>query len=826
MLLRIKTAFLFISFIVFSLSAFTQAPDRLNASDIQLALKKLNVLGSVLYIAAHPDDENTKLITWFANEKLMNTGYLSLTRGDGGQNLIGPEMRETLGVIRTQELLEARKVDGGQQFFTRANDFGFSKTPDETFALWDKDKVLADMVWVIRKFRPDIIITRFSTTPGGTHGHHTASAILAEEAFYAASDKSKFPEQLTYVDTWQPKRLLWNTTWWFYGDESRFDKTGLIPVEVGGFSPLLGKSYTEIAAASRSMHSSQGFGAPQTRGSDIEYLQPIIGGSQPLFEGLDMSWSRVNGGKAIQKIIDKIIVDYDAEKPEKITKDLVVLYKKLKAMPESYWRDQKTHEVKELIQVTMGLYLEAYAKQYSSSPKEPVELTIEVTNRSHIAAKLLKINNNANGKDSTIEQSLEYNQPLLLDSRFVLPVDKPYSQPYWLTAPHGIGMYEVSDQELIGNPENEPPVTFELSIDILGEILTYTVPLVYKATDPAIGEVYRPFEVTPPVFMNLNETVYIFPDQAPKSIHVLVGAGKDNVNGSLSLQVPDEWTVSPSTIDVAIASKGGSQTFAFSVVAPTDADATELKAIFTMDGETYSYSKVAIDYEHIAKQTLFPPATAKIVRLDLEKRGDRIGYIVGAGDNIPASLQQLGYNVDLLHEDILTNEKLKVYDAVILGVRAYNTIDKLKFHQPALMDYVKEGGTVIVQYNTNFRLVTEDLGPYPFSISRERITVEDAPVRILLPEHPILNYPNKITQTDFKDWVQERGLYFPNEWSDKYDAPISSNDPEEQPLDGGILVTQYGKGYYIYTSYSWFRELPAGVPGAFRIFTNMISIGK
>ena len=330
----------------------------------------------------------------------------------------------------------------------------------------------------------------------------------------------------------------------------------------------------------------------------------------------------------------------------------------------------------------------------------------------------------------------------------------------------------------------------------------------------------------PPVYMNLNEEVYVFPDEAPKNIQVLVGAGKDNVKGSLTLDAPEGWAVSPSKIDVSIATRGGEQTFVFSVTAPSIADATELKATFTMDGVTYSNSKIAIDYDHIVKQSLFPPATAKIVRLDLEKRGDRIGYIMGAGDNIPASLQQLGYRVDLLNDDILTNEKLKVYDAVILGVRAYNTIDKLKFHQPALMEYVKEGGTVIVQYNTNFGLATEALGPYPFSISRERVTVEDAPVRILIPDHPILNYPNKITQTDFMDWVQERGLYFPNEWSDEYEAPISSNDPGEQPLDGGILAASYGEGYYIYTSYSWFRELPAGVPGAFRIFTNMISIGR
>lgn len=826
MFLRAKV-FLLLSFLfLYFPSSFSQTPTQYNASEIQLGLKKLNFLGSVLYIAAHPDDENTKLIAWLSKEKLINTGYLSLTRGDGGQNLIGPEIRESLGVIRTQELLQARRIDGGEQFFTRANDFGFSKNPGETFDIWNKEQVLSDVVWVIRKFKPDIIITRFSTTPGGTHGHHTASAILAEEAFKAAADKTQFPEQLKHVEVWQPKRLLWNTTWWFYGDEKNFDKTGLLPIDVGGYSPLLGSSYTEIAARSRSMHQSQGFGAPLVRGSEIEYLKPIIGGEDDLFAHIDMTWTNMPGGPAISDAINKSIETFDPENPAKITQDLVQIYKKMKTLPEGYWKKKKMGEVKALIKSCMGLYLEATAASNSTVPGASIDIAIEATNRSQVPAVLMGIYNKAIQVDSLVDKELKYNQPLFLTKHLSIPEAMPYSQPYWLKEEHTIGMYTVTDQTLIGQAEDAPSIVFNIICKIWEEEFSFDVPLVFKYTNPAKGELYQPFEITPPVFMNLEEEVYIFPDSDPKKIKVLVDAGTAHVKGELKLETPEGWHVSPESVAVNIEQQGGEATFSFEVSPPAMSSEARLRAVFMAGDKHYSKSKISIEYDHIPKQTLYPEAAAKIVRLDLKKEGEKIGYLMGAGDNIPVSLQQLGYKVDLLNDNGITLENLKQYDAVILGIRAYNTVDRLKFYQPVLLEYAKQGGTLIVQYNTNHQLVTPDLGPYPLTLSRDRVTVEDAPVRILLPEHPVLNFPNKITAKDFEGWVQERGLYFPNQWSNEYKAPLSSNDPGESPKDGGLLVAPYGKGYYIYTGYSWFRELPAGVPGAYRLFTNMISIGK
>lgn len=825
MLLRAKI-FTLLSFLFLFSSSFSQTPVQYDAAEIQLALKKLNVLGSVLYVAAHPDDENTKLIAWLSKEKLVNTGYLSLTRGDGGQNLIGPEIRESLGVIRTQELLQARRIDGGKQFFTRANDFGFSKNYEETFDIWEREEVLADMVWVIRNFKPDIIITRFSTTPGGTHGHHTASAILAEEAFKAAGDKKRFPEQLKYIDVWQPQRLLWNTTWWFYGDEKKFDKTGLLPIDVGGYSPLLGNSYTEIAARSRSMHQSQGFGAPLVRGSEIEYLQPIIGGVDSLFAGIEMTWASIEGGKAIEEAINQCIEAFEIENPAKISHNLVQIYQQMKTLPQSYWKEKKIEEVKTLIKACLGLYLEVTANSSSSAPGESINIKLEATNRSQVPVMLTKISSKATSMDSVLNKQLAYNHPLILTKQLNIPETMEYSQPYWLKETPTIGMYVVEDQTLIGKAEDTPSITFDIICHIGDEAFSYEVPLVYKYTDPAKGELYQPFEITPPVFMNLEEEVYIFPDNAPKNIKVVVGSGTAQVKGELSLEAPEGWSIAPKSITVAINQRGGEESFSFEVTPPAFPSEAKLKAVLTVAGKRYDKSKIPIEYDHIPKQTLYPEAAAKIVRVDLKKKGERIGYLMGAGDNIPISLQQVGYKVDLLNDGGITLENLKQYDAIILGIRAYNTIERLKFHQPILLKYVKAGGTLIVQYNTNHQLVTEEIGPYPLSLSRDRVTVEDAPVRILLPEHPVLNFPNKITAKDFEGWVQERGLYFPNQWSSEYKAPLSSNDPGESPKDGGLLIAPYGKGYYIYTGYSWFRELPAGVPGAYRLFTNMISIGK
>ena len=810
-------------------SLTAQAPKKPNTSDIYLGLKKLNVLGTVLYVAAHPDDENTRLISYLANEDLVQTAYFSCTRGDGGQNLIGPEIREGLGLIRTQELLAARRIDGGQQFFSRANDFGFSKHPDETFTIWDKEQVLADLVWVIRKFKPDVIITRFSHERAGrTHGHHTSSAILAHEAFDIAGDPNAYPEQLEWVQPWQPKRLFWNTSSFFFRRNESFDKSGLLQIDAGAYNPQLGESYPELAARSRSQHKSQGFGSTGARGQSIEYLDFQKGEptSSTMYEGVDLTWNRVAGGSAIAPMISRLIEDFDFNNPSASVAGLIELRKIILQLEDSHYKNVKLQEVDRLIKASAGLYLEVVAADYSAVPGESLIATIEATNRSRTAMSIKNLTFSSLGKDSTLNTQLPFNQRLRFQTAIKIPDDaKPY-QPYWLEEKGSLGMFKVDNQSLRGLPENKPAIVADFTMDISGQEITYTLPLVYKRTDPVKGETYRPFVITPDIFVNLKSDVYIFPSRDMKEITVTVKAGRDNVAGAVDLILPEGWKSEPKSFDISINSKEEEQDFVFQVFPPKKQSVGDVQARVRMGNQTYDKSLQLIQYDHIPTQTIFPRAKARVVKLDIQKSGEKIGYITGAGDKIPESLEQIGYEVDLLTSNKLKLEELKKYDAIILGIRAYNTVADLKFSNKNLLSYVEEGGTLIVQYNTSFRLVLNDFAPYPLRLSRDRVIVERAKVELLAKDHPVLNYPNKITEKDFQDWVQERGLYFPSEWDSHYTAVLSSNDPGESPKNGGLLVTKYGKGHYIYTGYSWFRQLPAGVPGAYRLFTNLVSLGK
>lgn len=830
-MLRLKTTLprLFLLFFLafFATDLKAQAPKKPNAAEILLGLKKLNVVGRALYVAAHPDDENTALIAWLANEKLVNTGYLSLTRGDGGQNLIGPEIRERLGIIRTQELLQARRTDGGQQFFTRANDFGFSKDYQETFTIWDREQVLADMVWTIRKFKPDVMITRFSTEPSTTHGHHTASAILASEAFEAAADPKRFPEQLKHVTVWQPKRVLWNTSTFFYGPDKKFDPTGKLAIETSTYNELLGKAYTEISAASRSMHKSQGFGTGPNYGKVTDYLEHTKGSraEKDLFEGIDLSWNRVPGGKTVGKLTQNLIQQYNPQNPAASVPGLLQLKAAIEKMPENPYKETKLEEIKELLKASAGLYLEAVALQPTATSGEEITVNALAVNRSKVPVQLDKVT------FSTVNHSVSPNQALTNElsttkAQLQLPADMPYSQPYWLRKEGTLGMFAVDEQQLIGLPENPPALTVTFSVKINSVPLTYTVPVVYKRVDPVEGEVYRPLAVTPPVFMNIQEPVYMFPNAEPRTVQVRVKAGKEKISGTVALQVPTGWRTEPASVPVNLSQKDEVLVVPFQVFPGTGQTDGQVRAVATVNGQPFDKSLETIQYNHIPTQLVFPEATAKVVRLDLQRLGQNIGYIMGAGDEVPASLREIGYTVIPLQPQELSLLNLKQFEAVVVGVRAFNTVEELKFAQPVLMEYVKDGGTVVAQYNTSHALVTDKIGPYPLKLSRDRVTVEEAEVRLLKPEHPVLNYPNKITSEDFKNWVQERGLYFPNEWDNQYEAILSSNDPGETPKNGGLLVVKYGKGYFVYTGYSFFRQLPAGVPGAYRLFTNLISLGR
>jgi len=812
--------------------AFAQQPPKPTSAEIFNKIQKLNFLGSVLYIAAHPDDENTRLISYMANEKKARTGYLSLTRGDGGQNLIGPELRELLGVIRTQELLEARKIDGGEQFFSRANDFGYSKVPDETLEIWNKDEVLADVVYLIRKFQPDVIINRFDArSPGTTHGHHTSSAMLSLEAFDKSNDPKSYSNQLNLVQTWQPKRLFFNTSWWFYGSKEKFDKadkSNMYRLETGVFYNSLGKSNQEIAALSRSRHQSQGFGSTGARGEDNEYLEFLKGDAPKdksnIFEGIDTSWNRVKGGKSIGELLSKIEKNYDFKNPSASIADLVKAYSLIQSLDENHWKPIKSEEIKNTIAACAGLYLEAVADHQETTPGSSVKIKLEAINRSGVAMQLANVKTFPESVTPFQVTDLKNNAGQNFDIEIRLPADFNYTQPYWLKEKGTIGMYRVDDQKNIGIPDiiREVKVTFNILINSTS--IPFERNVIYKYNDDVKGEVYRPFDIVPDVTTSLLDKVVIFNNNKTKTVGVKITAGKENINGNLELNLPQNWNVSPKSAAFSLAKKGEEKAVYFEITPPASADEITAKSIATIDGKHFDRELIAINYDHISKQEVLKPSEARFIRLDIKTGNEKIAYIMGAGDEVPKSLRQMGYEVTILKPEEITKDRLKDFNVVMTGIRAYNTVNALTFIQNILFDFVKEGHNMIVQYNTAGDLVTNDLAPFPIKLSRDRVTEENATVTFLEPKNPVLNFPNVITSKDFQCWKQEQGLYYPGEWDKAFTPIISSSDKNESAKKSAILVAKYGKGNYIYTGLSFFRELPEGVSGAFRLMANLISI--
>lgn len=792
-----------------------QNMQQLNAAEIKQGLEALNVTGSVLYIAAHPDDENTRLLGYLAKEKKVRTGYLSLTRGDGGQNLIGNEQAELLGLIRTQELLAARRMDGAEQFFTRANDFGFSKNPEESFKIWDKNKILADVVWVIRKFQPDVIITRFPEDARAGHGHHSGSAILAREAFVAAADPKQFPEQLAFVKPWKTKRIVWNT-FNFGGNNTTADDQ--MKIDVGLYNPLLGKSYGEIAAESRSNHRSQGFGAARQRGSSIEFFTPVAGekANKDVFDGVDFTLNRTPGTAAIQQILNEINKEYDPADPSKSVQKLLKLRTLVKG------KAFKHDLLDDLILACAGVWFESAAANPSYALKQPINIKVQGISRVrpdfNLPISIQEINSGA-------AFDLLPNNFVSQDKE-IATTNIGITQPYWLEKQHPLGSFVVDSLSKIGLPENGPAVSAIFKIKIGDQLIEKKRAVVYKYTDQVRGEIYQPLVIAPPVTATLSEKAFIFNGNEAKSITVLLKGFKDNASGVLEPQVPSGWKVSPQKVDFTLAKKGDEQSVIFSITPAGNTTGGSLSLNVIVDGETYNKGLRVINYEHIPVQTLFPFAEARLDKVDLKFAGKRIGYIAGAGDLVPESLKQIGYEVVNLTEAQVLSTDLSGFDAIVAGVRLYNVNDQIKSMQPILMKYVENGGNLVIQYNVNSPLKIENLGPYPFRLSRDRVTEEDAKVTVLAPQSPVLNYPNKITDKDFDGWIQERGLYFTSDPDKKYTAVLSMNDNGESAKTGSLIVADYGKGRYVYTGISFFRQLPAGVPGAYRLFVNLLSHKK
>jgi LmbE family N-acetylglucosaminyl deacetylase len=824
--------------ILLSAVSFAQ-PDLAGAAATKLALERLKVLGSVLMIAAHPDDENTAVLAYFARGRNVETSYLSLTRGEGGQNYIGSEQGDKLGVIRTEELLAARRIDGAQQFFTQAIDFGFTKTADEAIAKWGgHELILSDIVWTIRRLRPDVILLRFSGTPRDGHGQHQASAILGKEAFTAAADPKRFPEQLKWVKPWQARRLLWNVFSFTAEQEREAAKLGgRVELDAGEYNPVLGYSYGEIAGMSRSMHRSQAMGSGQRRGSMKQFFVTVAGepAVHDAFDGIDTTWNRVPGGDRVLALVAEADRNYAPDHPERSIPALLKA-REIVAGIDDHWAHRKLRELDETIALCAGVWVDASADRAAATPGSELPVTLTMINRGPVPvrAENVKWSGTAVAKPETQElgKPLVDNVPSSIRINWNIPAGQTYTQPYWLTLPrNGREVYPMPSQSLEGLPENPALLEAQFSLSVAGATITLNREVIHRYVDRARGELTRPVEIVPAVSIGMPENALVFANGASRRIEVPLKSNGGPQTGSLQLSAPDGWRISPESANFSLAA--GEQKVLTFAVTPPGSGRTMLTATAKLPGESIASGLDVIDYEHIPPQTLFPAAQSKAVALPVKNLATQVGYIMGAGDQVPEALRQIGCEVTLLSPDDLAKSDLSRFDAIVTGVRAWNVRPDLKANRQRLLDYMQSGGTLVVQYNVlegGFGRgnpgALDGIGPYPIRISRDRVTVEEAPVKFPNPASPLLHSPNEITEADFDGWIQERGLYFASQWDAKYSTLFESHDPGENPLEGGTLVAKYGKGAYVFSAYSWFRELPAGVPGAFRIFANLLSAGK
>ena len=794
-----------------------------DAGSIYRQLEKLNFLGSMLYVAAHPDDENTALISHFSNHVHAHSAYLSLTRGDGGQNLIGTELRELLGVIRTNELIQARKIDGGQQYFSSAIDFGYSKHPKETLNIWDKEQILGEVVYRIRAFQPDIVIHRFDhRTPGRTHGHHTTSALLSHQAFDLTNDKKSYPEQLEKVAPWQVKRQFFNTSWWFYGSRERFeqaDKTNLLALEIGNYDPIRGRSNSEIAAASRSSHKSQGFGSSPSLGSRTEYIE-LVNGKRPAsndpFEGINTTWSRLEGGEKIGDMVEKAIADFDFQHPKKLLPQLLEIHQAIAALSPSVWKDRKLAETKALIKACAGLALQLNAERAYGVAGETVNIKLAVVQQSDASIEVKQINGKA------LEVALLPNTALNRSLSYLLKDD--LSSPYWLLKKGSLGTFRVEDKELIGAPET-PPLQLEVEVAINGTPIRFMETVNYRINDPVRGEVVTPFYALPALGINFDKAVHLYANDTAQQVRLEVTNYGASFSGEIELCYPNGWKVEQAKRKVNLNQRGSAQFLTFEVQPTANAKSGLMGPLVHQKGETKNvFSVQRIDYDHIPKQYVAQPSEAKLVRLNLSLPQKKVGYIMGAGDLVKENLEAIGLAVTAIDLERVTQEELNEYDTVLVGIRAFNVMESLQYKNQLLFDFAEQGGNLIVQYNTSRRLQTKEILPYPIQLSRDRVTDETSRVRILEPQHPAMQYPHQITAQDFDGWVQERGLYFANNWDPKYTPLLGMNDAGESEKFGSLLVAKHGEGTVVYTGLSFFRELPAGVPGAYRLLLNLIAL--
>lgn len=816
--------------------ASAKLPDGPTGAEILQELRQFRTFGTVLMVAAHPDDENRPLLAFLSKSQDLRTGYLSINRGDGGQNEIGPEFGEKLGVIRTQELLAGRRLDGARQFFTRAIDFGYSKSLDETLRIWDHQAVLGDVVRVIRTFRPDVIVTVFSPVPGNTHGHHTASAYLAVEAFKLAGDPKAYPEQIAEgLQPWQPVRIVQN------------GGNGL-SISGGNTDPATGETVPAIANRTSAQHKTQGFGGGGggrgggAGGNNFSAGFTLLDGAPGtgLMDGVDTTWERIpDGGAEIAKLADELIANFKTDAPDVSVPAMLALRTKLTALKsDDPIVTEKRGQFDRILQHSLGLIVETTTQVAEVVPSGDIPMHSSVMIKSDVPVIYDYSGHQPAGPGFGLLTSFlgENRAPLVVNRTREADLGSRVAdrsritQPYWLIEEPAAGIYRVqaADNKLIGQPENPGQFFISYHFSVSGQ------DLVIRDEVRVVGEtgpLGRRVAVVSPVTLKFGSGVALFTPGAKETVEVELSAARANAAGTLHLELPAGWTATPAGQPFKLAASGDKARLAFTVTAPAQAATGSILAVAEMsDGTRYSNGREDIRYDHIPPQLLQSPARLKVVAADFAVRGKNVGYLPGAGDATAEALTQLGYNVTTLTGADLTPEKLRGLDAVVIGVRAFNERTDFAANLPGLLAYAEAGGTVIAQYNRPNGLNTPQLGPYPLSIAGQapplRVTDETAPVTFRLPDHPALNTPNKITAADFAGWVQERGAYFASSWDARYEAPLAMSDPGEQQPDSSLLIAKHGKGYYVYTSLAFFRQLPAGVPGAYRLFANLVSLGK
>jgi LmbE family N-acetylglucosaminyl deacetylase len=809
-----------------TLTATAQQVRPASSEKIYHEITQLRHLVNVLYVAAHPDDENTRLLAWLVNDRHVHTAYLSLTRGDGGQNILGSEQGEALGLIRTHELMEARKIDGAEQYFSRAIDFGFSKTHEETFKHWSQDQLTYDAVWVMRKFRPDVVICRFPPNTMAGHGQHAASAIIAAKAYKAAGDKLQYPGQLNTYPAWHPKRLLLNT--YRFGDRNTTSEEQFKTL-VGQYLPAIGMGTGELSGLSRSVHKSQGAGTPNVPGMQKEYFKLVDGDTlvNSLFDGIDTAWSRV-GRPDIGDDLEHVALQFNFLHPDASLPALLAIKQKISEVKDEYWRKEKLEEIDQTILDCTGLLAELYAKQPQAVKGAAVPFTLHVIARTHAPVTLTSIQW-GNG-DTATSLRLPGDTLLSFEHVITIPADAAYTQPYWLAWPHTEkDMFAIPGDSLLGLPETPGELNAILNLRIAGTTFAVKVPLSYKKLDPVKGDVVEQLRIVPDATVAFNTGLMITKPDGSVQAEVRIHTYKEVKNASLMV------TGSKSDVHIFIQNLNLPEGTDTLITVNIDPESSKklgggdyyINAALTGSDAGYNLTQHLIQYNHLPTLQYFTAPYAKVLRANWKCTAKKIGYIDGAGDNIPAILRLAGLEVDVLKDADMNNAgKLKKYDAIITGIRAVNVEKKMAYWLPVLFEYAKNGGTLVMQYNTLQDMSTTKLGPYPFTLSDKRVTEEDAKITFVDAKSRLLNYPNVITENDFADWVQERGLYFPIKWDDNYKTIFSMHDNGEDPLTGSTLYAKVGKGNYIYSTLSFSRQLPAGNKGAIRLLMNMLSVGK